>query len=109
MDEERLDKLASFQLSMIQHAMKCVFVVLAGRCPLTILPVPKAEKIVYSTCSIHARENEHVVQNAIKSEEARQRGWRLAPRPLVLPSWHRRGLPSELGDPSEYESLSDDD
>jgi len=80
--EERLQKLSAFQLSMIKHAMK----------------FPAVTKIVYSTCSIHAQENEHVVREALASDEARLRGFVLAPRSKVLPTWERRGLAGELND-----------
>ncbi|KAI6133536.1 S-adenosyl-L-methionine-dependent methyltransferase [Pisolithus croceorrhizus] len=48
--ENRLNKLASFQLKMIKHAMK----------------FPAVQKIAYSTCSIHAVENEQVVRQALE-------------------------------------------
>ncbi|KDQ15892.1 hypothetical protein BOTBODRAFT_275080 [Botryobasidium botryosum FD-172 SS1] len=82
--EERLQKLSAFQLSMIRHAMK----------------FPAVTKIVYSTCSIHAQENEQVVRAALASEEAQSRGFVLAPRSQVIPTWERRGLEDELDDPS---------
>ncbi|KAJ9114385.1 hypothetical protein QFC20_001528 [Naganishia adeliensis] len=77
---ERLDKLASFQLQMIRHAMK----------------FPAAKRIVYSTCSVHKEEDEEVVMNALGSSEARDFGWVLAPRAVVLPTWERRGLPEHM-------------
>ncbi|KAN0092826.1 S-adenosyl-L-methionine-dependent methyltransferase [Tylopilus felleus] len=83
--EERLNKLAVFQLSAIKHAMK----------------FPRVRKIVYSTCSIHAVENEHVACEALKSEEASKRNFKLAPHGEVLPDWHRRGLADESDSP-EY-------
>lgn len=61
--------------------------------------VPRVQRIVYSTCSVHAIENERVVCEALKSEEAERRNFRLAPFAEVLPSWHRRGLPDELETP----------
>ena len=61
--------------------------------------VPFVQKIVYSTCSIHAIENEHVVQEAINSAEARKGAFKLASPDMVLPSWHRRGLPDKLSNP----------
>lgn len=57
------------------------------------------QRIVYSTCSVHAIENEHVVRQALKMEEATSGGFRLAPRKEVLPKWHRRGIPNEMDAP----------
>ncbi|KAL0577649.1 hypothetical protein V5O48_004338 [Marasmius crinis-equi] len=87
--DARLHKLASFQLMMIKHAMK----------------FPKVKKIVYSTCSIHAIENEHVVSEALKSDEAKEGNFKLATANDVLPQWPRRGLPEEIGDPRLAECL----
>jgi len=53
---------------------------------------------VYSTCSIHATENEHVVRDALMSAECQIGGFVLASRDEVLPQWHRRGHASELDD-----------
>ncbi|KAF8896221.1 S-adenosyl-L-methionine-dependent methyltransferase [Infundibulicybe gibba] len=78
--EDRLQKLATFQLKMIKHAMK----------------FPGVRKIVYSTCSVHPTENEHVVQSALSSDEAKLRNFFLAPQNEVLPQWPRRGLKEEL-------------
>ncbi|KAL1677689.1 S-adenosyl-L-methionine-dependent methyltransferase [Schizophyllum commune] len=78
--DERLAKLASFQLLMIKHAMK----------------FPSARRIVYSTCSIHATENEHVVREALASEECRTGDFALASRDSVLPTWPRRGMKEEM-------------
>ncbi|CDZ96592.1 Proliferation-associated nucleolar protein (NOL1) [Phaffia rhodozyma] len=78
--KERLDKLAGFQLNMIRHAMK----------------FPNAKKLVYSTCSIHPEEDEHVVLAALESKEAKEHGWSIAPRSMVLPDWDRRGRPEEM-------------
>ncbi|KAL1669099.1 S-adenosyl-L-methionine-dependent methyltransferase [Schizophyllum commune] len=80
--DERLAKLASFQLMMIKHAMK----------------FPSARRIVYSTCSIHAAENEHVVREALASEECRAGNFALASRDSVLPTWPRRGMKEEMGE-----------
>jgi hypothetical protein len=60
--------------------------------------VPRIEKIVYSTCSIHPEENEQVVAAALRSTEAIAGGFRLAPRSAVLPEWPRRGQPGNLDD-----------
>ncbi|KAH9481642.1 25S rRNA (cytosine-C(5))-methyltransferase rcm1 [Psilocybe cubensis] len=88
--EERLDKLAAFQLMMIKHAMR----------------FPNVKKIVYSTCSIHATENERVVCNALESEEAVAGSFQLAPQTEVLPTWPRRGYPEEMtSSPDQASSL----
>jgi len=98
-DAKRLNNLASFQLKMIRHAMRC-------RCFIQFFPcysfliflrsVPSARKIVYSTCSIHAIENEHVISSALESEEAAVAGFVLASRQEVLPTWQRRGYCNEM-------------
>ncbi|EGN99084.1 hypothetical protein SERLA73DRAFT_90270, partial [Serpula lacrymans var. lacrymans S7.3] len=87
--EERLTKLASFQMLMIRHAMK----------------FPSVKKIVYSTCSIHATENEDVVRQALCSNEAKAGHFILAPPGEVLPSWHRRGLPEKMENPDDALSV----
>ncbi|KII89756.1 hypothetical protein PLICRDRAFT_39919 [Plicaturopsis crispa FD-325 SS-3] len=87
--EERLNKLAAFQLMMVKHAMK----------------FPAVIKIVYSTCSIHATENEQVVRQALESEEARAAHFVLAPRSDVLPAWKRRGLTEEMSNAGDASSL----
>ncbi|PFH53101.1 hypothetical protein AMATHDRAFT_79254 [Amanita thiersii Skay4041] len=88
-NEERLSKLASFQLMILRHAMK----------------FPNVLRIVYSTCSIHAIENERVVEAALSSEEAKVGSFTLAPQNEVLPTWPRRGLASEMSDPNRAASL----
>ena len=60
----RLAALSSFQLELLLHAFK----------------FPAAKKITYSTCSIHAEENEFVVQKALESATAKERGWRILER-----------------------------
>lgn len=60
----RLKALSAFQLRLLLHALQ----------------FPKARKISYSTCSIHAEENEHVVARALASSHARETGWRLLQR-----------------------------
>ncbi|THH30005.1 hypothetical protein EUX98_g4197 [Antrodiella citrinella] len=87
--DNRLNKLAGFQLMMIRHAMK----------------FPSVQRIVYSTCSIHATENEHVVRAALKSEECASGRFKLGPRDDVLPTWHRRGLSEEMDSPEDANSL----
>jgi putative methyltransferase len=60
----RLTALSKFQLELLLHAFK----------------FRSARKITYSTCSIHAQENEHVVLQALKSPIAKEKGWRLLSR-----------------------------
>ncbi len=60
----RIEALASFQLSIILHAFS----------------FPAASKVTYSTCSIYAGENEHVVLTALASDIAKQRGWKILRR-----------------------------
>ena len=55
----RLAALSTFQLKLLLHAFE----------------FPKARKITYSTCSVHAQENEHVVVKALGSPTAKRRGW----------------------------------
>lgn len=60
----RLTALAEFQLELLLHAFK----------------YPAARKITYSTCSIHAEENESVVQKALASDIAKEKGWKILRR-----------------------------
>ncbi|EON62348.1 hypothetical protein W97_01569 [Coniosporium apollinis CBS 100218] len=60
----RLESLSSFQLKLLKHAMS----------------FPAARKISYSTCSIHAEENEHVVLSALQHSAAVGLGWRILRR-----------------------------
>ncbi|KAI1465059.1 S-adenosyl-L-methionine-dependent methyltransferase [Daldinia caldariorum] len=76
--EARLEALSSFQLTLLLHAFK----------------FPAAKKITYSTCSIHAQENEQVVLKALGSDVAKQRGWRILRREQQvrgLREWPVRG------------------
>lgn len=75
--------------------------------------VPSLRRFTYSTCSIHAEENEHVVLKALQSAEAKSQSfnpnstskaiskkftpWRVAPRSKVIPTWSTRGIPEECG------------
>ncbi|QRW18005.1 splicing factor SF1 [Rhizoctonia solani] len=54
--------------------------------------IPSVERIVYSTCSVHATENEGVVGDVLASSEFATRGFKVAPRSQVLPNWSRRGI-----------------
>ncbi|KAI1739851.1 S-adenosyl-L-methionine-dependent methyltransferase [Xylaria scruposa] len=60
----RLEALSSFQLTLLLHAFT----------------FPAAQRVTYSTCSIHAEENEQVVLKALQSEVAVRRGWRIMRR-----------------------------
>jgi len=74
----RIDALSAFQLSLVLHA----------------LSFPAAERITYSTCSVHARENEGVVLAALQSDIAKSRGWRILGREAQvkgLREWPVRG------------------
>jgi putative methyltransferase len=62
--QTRLTALSAFQLSLLLHAMS----------------FPSARKITYSTCSIHAIENEEVVLAALASDIARTGRWRVLRR-----------------------------
>lgn len=70
---ERLQKLAEFQYLIVLHALKF-----------------DANRVVYSTCSIHEQENELVVKRLLETPEVAEK-WQLA---RALPTWHRRGLNS---------------
>jgi 16S rRNA C967 or C1407 C5-methylase (RsmB/RsmF family) len=66
---ERLERLASFQEAALRHALR----------------FPALQRLVYSTCSVHERENEAVVAAVLP--EARQLGFRLqvfSPHAAVL-------------------------
>lgn len=76
--ETRLEALSSFQLKILLHAFS----------------FPAARKITYSTCSVHAEENEQVVMKALRSDVARQRAWRILPREAQISgmkTWPIRG------------------
>jgi hypothetical protein len=70
-DPGELAALVSAQRAMIRHAMK----------------FPSVQVIVYSTCSIHAVENEEAIDDVIATSP----GWKTE---IALPWWHRRGVPS---------------
>ncbi|KAL8643420.1 MAG: hypothetical protein Q9226_008389 [Calogaya cf. arnoldii] len=75
---ERLKALSAFQLRLLLHAFR----------------FPNARRISYSTCSIHAEENELVVLAALQSHEAKQYGWQLLGRDEQIKgmkSWPIRG------------------
>jgi putative methyltransferase len=74
----RLRNLATFQTRLLNHA----------------LSFPSVKRVVYSTCSHHAEENEQVV-TAVLNETS---GWCVLPRnqqPKGIKTWSRRGLPDQ--------------
>lgn len=75
----RLTALSTFQLKLLLHAFH----------------FPKARRITYSTCSIYAEENEHVVIKALGSSIAQERGWQVLPREEQvsgMKAWTIRGI-----------------
>eukprot|EP00555_Chaetoceros_dichaeta_P001257 CAMPEP_0198278522 /NCGR_PEP_ID=MMETSP1447-20131203/66421_1 /TAXON_ID=420782 /ORGANISM="Chaetoceros dichaeta, Strain CCMP1751" /LENGTH=585 /DNA_ID=CAMNT_0043973607 /DNA_START=41 /DNA_END=1795 /DNA_ORIENTATION=+ len=75
---KRVETLSNFQLLILKHAMS----------------FPQVQRIVYSTCSVHDKENEHVVASAL--DEANEQieedalKWSFV-SPLALQGWGRRG------------------
>ena len=68
---ERIERLARFQEAAVKHALQ----------------LPALQRLVYSTCSVHERENEAVVAAVLP--EAQKLGFQLVD---PFPEWHRRGL-----------------
>lgn len=81
-DNERIESLSNFQLLALKHAMS----------------FPKVDRIVYSTCSVHQRENEDVVaaamQEANEEIEDESNVWTLV-APVGLKDWKRRGIKND--------------
>ncbi len=77
-EEKRIESLSNFQLVALKHAMS----------------FPQCTRIVYSTCSVHQRENEDVVEAAMNETnegiDDEDLKWELVP-PMALHHWHRRG------------------
>lgn len=74
----RLEALSTFQLTLLLHALE----------------FPAVRRVTYSTCSLHVEENEQVVLNALKSDVAQRRGWRVLSRDdqvSGMRSWPVRG------------------
>lgn len=71
-DMQRLEKLACFQEKALRLA----------------LSFPGVERVVYSTCSIHQRENEDVIKSVLG--DASRNNFRLG---MPFPKWQQRGLP----------------
>ncbi|AET38815.1 rRNA (cytosine-C5-)-methyltransferase RCM1 Ecym_3325 [Eremothecium cymbalariae DBVPG len=87
----RLAKLSSFQFQIVKHAMS----------------FPNAKKLVYSTCSIHAEENERVVIDLLLDQNIKQYGWKVAKRDSVIPAWQRRGILSEFEEVFPHEQAQE--
>lgn len=88
----RLTALSTFQLKLLLHAFE----------------FPKARKITYSTCSIYAQENEHVVIKALDSPIAKKRGWRILQRHEMISgmkAWEIRGDLQACREVSEAEDV----
>ncbi|GME28658.1 putative methyltransferase [Neofusicoccum parvum] len=77
----RLAALSSFQLRLLTRAMS----------------FPAARRIAYSTCSVHAAENEGVVAAALGSRVALARGWRLLRREEQVAGMRAWGVRGEAG------------
>ena len=76
--QSRLQSLSTFQTTLLTHA----------------LAFPSATHITYSTCSLHALENETVVLAALNSDIAAQREWKILKRRDQVPgmaAWPTRG------------------
>lgn len=78
---QRIRALSNFQTTILSHAMRFT----------------GARRVVYSTCSIWAQEDEGVVLRILAKKEFQDQGWRLASRDEVIPNWDRRGNPEECG------------
>ena len=74
----RLTALSTFQSKLLLHAFH----------------FPSARRVTYSTCSIYAEENEHVVTKALESSIAQERGWQMLKREgqvSGMKAWKIRG------------------
>ena len=68
-DEKKIKQLSDLQKGLLAHA----------------LSFPSASRVVYSTCSVYAEENECVVKEMLDSQSE---NWELV---KVIPGWTRRG------------------
>lgn len=73
----RLAALQTFQLKILVHAFTAF---------------PTARKIIYSTCSIYAEENEHVVLRALTSPAGNAGEWRILRREEQVDGARRWGI-----------------
>jgi putative methyltransferase len=70
-EQERLNKLADFQITAIQHAFT----------------FPNLKRLIYSTCSVHKIENEEVVKLALEAGKGK-----FDLDKNLFPDWKTRGL-----------------
>ena len=78
LDADRLQRLSNLQTRLIER----------------VFTFPKARIVTYSTCSIHAIENEMVALRALSTDVTRKRAWRFLRRdeqPEGLRVWPHRG------------------
>lgn len=88
----RLIALSTFQLKLLLHAFH----------------FPKARRITYSTCSLYAEENEHVVMKALESSIAQERGWQILRREEQssgMKAWKIRGKVNACMDVAKDEEI----
>ncbi|KAG0691058.1 hypothetical protein C6P40_005285 [Pichia californica] len=88
---DRLLSLSNFQFTIVKHA----------------LSFPNVRKVIYSTCSIHNKENEEVVRMLLEDVQVRSQGWRVSKREDVLPTWPRRGKSEVFEGYENKEELAD--
>lgn len=91
---QRLSALSTFQYTLLLHAFA----------------FPSARRVAYSTCSVHAEENEKVVVRALQSALAQERGWsilRRADQITGMKDWHIRGDAKAVHDCLEQGSGAD--
>ena len=89
----RLTALSKFQLQLLLHAFH----------------FPNARRITYSTCSLYAEENEHVVMKALGSSIAQERGWQILRRDVQVPgmkAWKIRGKVDACMDLAKDEDIN---
>lgn len=89
----RLAALSTFQLKLLLHAFR----------------FPKARKITYSTCSIYAEENEHVVMKALGSSIAQEQCWQILRREEQISgmkAWNIRGKLDACVDVAKDEKIA---
>ncbi|CAM9349921.1 unnamed protein product [Phaeothamnion confervicola] len=87
-ETERVEALAEFQLAALLKAFS----------------IPQVERVVYSTCSLHAAENEDVVARALAQQPQRTGVVGLFEVVPCLVGWPRRGLGNSSGSSSDGSS-----